>query len=74
MNEYGALIADISDAQASRLGIRRGDVILQMNRTRIRNADDAAAFFGSLRGEGRIVLYLERNGGYGTRTLYWTGR
>jgi serine protease Do len=69
----GAFIADISEALASELGLQRGDVILQMNRTRIRSADDAATFFGSLRGSGRIVLYLERNGGYGQRNLYWRG-
>jgi serine protease Do len=69
----GALVDDISDELARQLGLRRGDVILQMNRVRIRTADDAARFFGSLSGEGRIVLYLERGGSYGTRTLYWRG-
>jgi len=71
---YGALIADISNDLAGRLGLRRGDVILQMNRTRIASADDAAAFFDSLTGrEGRVVLLLERNGAYGSRVLYWRG-
>jgi S1-C subfamily serine protease len=73
VSQDGALIADISDELAQELGLRRGDVILQMNRTRIRSADDAAAFFGGLTGSGRIVIYLERDGGYGTRNLYWRG-
>jgi len=70
----GALITDISAELASRLGLQRGDVILQMNRSRIQSADDAADFFESLTGrQGRVVLYLERNGSYGTRSLYWRG-
>jgi serine protease Do len=74
-SEDGALIDDISDELARQTGLRRGDVILQMNRSRIRSADDAATFFDALpRGrQGRIVLYLERNGNYGTTNLYWRG-
>jgi serine protease Do len=72
-SSYGAMIADISDELSARLGLRRHDVILQMNRTRIRSADDAAAYFRSLSGSGRVVLYIERNGSYVTRTLYWRG-
>ena len=33
----------------------------------------ARPFFGGLTGSGRIVIYLERDGGYGTRNLYWRG-
>ncbi len=73
LNADGALIADISEELTRQLGLRRGDVIIQMNRSRIRSADDAATFFDSLRGEGRIVLYLERDGRYGTTNLYWRG-
>lgn len=73
VSEDGALITDISPELSRQLGLERGDVILQMNRLRIRSADDAAAFFDSLRGSGRIVLYLERNGSYGTTNLYWRG-
>ncbi len=70
----GALIVDIAAESARDLGIRAGDVIVQMNRTRIRSADDAARFFQSLTGrEGRVIVYLERNGQLGTRNLYWRG-
>ncbi|MDX1646081.1 MAG: trypsin-like peptidase domain-containing protein [Longimicrobiales bacterium] len=73
-NERGALIADISDELSAQLGLRRGDVIVQMNRTRIQTADDAARFFESLPGrQGRIVVWVERNGQLGTRSLYWRG-
>lgn len=74
VSEDGALITNISSELASRLGLAPGDVIRQMNRSRIRTADDAATFFESLTGQqGRVVLYLERNGSYGTRSLYWRG-
>jgi S1-C subfamily serine protease len=72
-SEDGALIENISSELTRQLGLRRGDVIIQMNRSRIRSADDAAAFFDSLRGEGRIVVYLERNGQLVTTNLYWRG-
>jgi serine protease Do len=74
-SEDGALVDGISAELTRQIGLRRGDVILQMGRTRIRSADDAAAFFDALpRGrQGRIVLYLERNGNYGTTNLYWRG-
>ncbi|MEM7415969.1 MAG: trypsin-like peptidase domain-containing protein [Gemmatimonadota bacterium] len=69
----GALITDIGRELASRIPLREGDVIVQINRARIRSADDAARFFDSLRGEGRIVVLVERNGSYGTTNLYWRG-
>lgn len=72
-SSYGAMITDISDELSARLGLQRDDVILQMNRTRIRSADDAARYFRSLEGNGRVILYIERNGSYGTRTLYLRG-
>jgi len=74
VSQDGALVTEISPELASRLGLRNGDVIIQMNRTRIRSADDAARFFEGLTGQrGRVVVYLERKGSLGTRTLYWRG-
>jgi serine protease Do len=73
-SESGALIADISAELTSRTRLQAGDVIIQMNRARIRSADDAAAFFDALTGqEGRIVLYLERDNNFYTTSLYWRG-
>lgn len=74
ISEDGALIVSIAPESARTIGIQAGDVIVQMNRTRIRSADDAARFFQSLTGrEGRVIVYLERNGQLGTRNLYWRG-
>jgi serine protease Do len=73
-SDDGALITNISEDLSARLGLRIGDVIRQMNRTRIRSADEAAAFFESLTGQqGRVVLTLERGGSYYTTNLYWRG-
>ena len=69
----GALIDDVTEQFSRQTGLQRGDVILQINRSRIRTADDAKEYFDGLQGSGRIVVYLERNGSYGTRTLYWRG-
>jgi len=68
----GALIADISGELQAQLGLLPGDVIVQINRTRVQSAEDAAAVFESLRGTGRIVMYFERNGDYSMRNFYWS--
>ena len=68
----GALITDISGDLQAQLGLRPGDVIVQINRTRVQSAEDAAAIFESLRGTGRIVMYFERNGDYNMRNFYWS--
>ena len=68
----GALIADISGELQNQLGLRSGDVIVQINRTRVRSAEDAASVFESLRGTGRIVMYFERNGDSSYRSALFT--
>ena len=43
-----------------------------MNRARVGSAEDAARIFENLRGQGSAVrIYVERNGGYVARDLYW---
>lgn len=73
VSQDGALITGISSQLGGQLGLEVGDVIVQMNRVRIRSAEDAAEYFRSLRGSGRIVLYIERDGDLRTRNLYWRG-
>ena len=70
-SEEGALIADIPGQLSGQLGLRTGDVLLQVNRTRVRSAEEAAQVFGSIRGTGRIRLWFERNGGVMARDFYW---
>lgn len=71
-SQDGALIAGISTELQGQLGLRAGDVIVQINQARIRSAEEAAQAFDALRGTGRIVLYFERNGDYNMRNFYWS--
>jgi S1-C subfamily serine protease len=70
-SEEGALIASISDRLVQQLGLRKGDVLVQINRTRVSSAEQAAKIFDSLEGQGSVRLYFERNGGYVVRDFYW---
>jgi serine protease Do len=60
--DAGALITGISPSLSRSLGLARGDVILQINNTRISNAEDAARAIRELRGGMRVRIYFERNG------------
>ena len=58
----GALIFNVSDRVAGDLGIQRGDVIIGINRTPIRTAEDAAQALNYYGGRGVIQLFFERGG------------
>jgi serine protease Do len=58
----GALIFNVSDRVASDLGIQRGDVVIQVNRTRIKSAEDAAQALNYYGGRGPIRMFVERDG------------
>jgi len=59
-SDQGALIVGLSDA-ARQLGLREGDLILQINRMRVSSAEEAARMLGQLTGTG-VVMYVEREG------------
>lgn len=59
-SEQGALIVGLSEA-ARQLGLREGDLILQINRVRVSSAEEAARMLGQLTGTG-VVMYVEREG------------
>ncbi|HEX4469549.1 MAG TPA: trypsin-like peptidase domain-containing protein [Gemmatimonadaceae bacterium] len=61
-SSQGALVFNVSDRVASDLGIQRGDVIVQVNRTRIKTAEDAAQALDYYGGRGPIRMFLERDG------------
>ena len=61
-SESGALIAGISAELSSVLGLARGDVIVQINNTRIATAEDAARILRGLRAGQRVRFFFERNG------------
>lgn len=71
VSEDGALVASISERMATQLGLARGDVLVQINRLRVRSAEDVADVFQRLRGPGSLRIYLERNGQYVARDFYW---
>jgi serine protease Do len=60
-SERGALIFRIADALAQSTGLRRGDVIVAMNRRYIRSADDVNEVIENLRSRQPVRLYFERD-------------
>lgn len=60
----GALIVRAGASNAAELGIEPGDVIVQINQTRITSAQDAARALDYYAGRGVIRMILERGGQY----------
>jgi serine protease Do len=69
--ETGALILKIERDLETRIGLRAGDVILQINRRRVESAEQAAAVLR--RASGSVAIYLERNGEVIVRRLLFRG-
>jgi S1-C subfamily serine protease len=68
-NNQGVLVADVTPGNsAAESGIRRGDVIAEMNRTLINNMWDYQRLLGSVK-KGASVLFLVKRGG---STIYLT--
>jgi serine protease Do len=58
----GALIFNVSERVANDLQIQRGDVIVRINRTGIRGAEDVAQALNYYGGRGPIQMVFERDG------------
>ena len=58
----GALVQTVTQRVAEQLGIQAGDVILQINRVPITDAESAARALDYYAGRGAIVMYIEREG------------
>ena len=58
----GALIYRVSDRISDALGVQAGDVIVQVNRTVVNDADAAAQALNYYGGRGPIRMYFERGG------------
>ena len=69
----GALVVAISELLARRTGLARDDVILAVNNTRVRTAQDAAAALRRTQRAGRPFVLLFERGGRVVRTglLEW---
>jgi serine protease Do len=59
---HGAVIYSVTQRVSDELGIRSGDVILQVNRTPVASADQAAQALNYYSGRGLIRMYFEHNG------------
>jgi serine protease Do len=58
----GAVIYKVTDRVSQELGLQAGDVIVQVNRTPIASADEAAKAIDYYGGRGPIQLYFEHAG------------
>lgn len=56
----GAYVQNVSVRVSAQIGLAQGDVIVQVNRTRITSAEDAAQALNS--GRGVVLMYVERQG------------
>lgn len=70
ISERGALIVGISDYVTRITGLRRGDLIVQINRSRIGSADDVAELLDYFSGRGAIRVYYERDGRLFSSSFY----
>jgi len=61
-SEQGALVYGIGEGAQRSTGLRAGDVIVQVNRTRIARAEDAQEVFRRAQGGNAIRVYVERAG------------
>jgi serine protease Do len=61
-SQSGALVYNVSERVAREIDIQPGDVIVQINRTRITSADEAARALEYYGGRGYIRMWYERQG------------
>ena len=61
-SERGALVYRASERIVEEIGIQPGDVIVQVNRAPVQNAEDAARAIDAYGGRGVVRLYFERGG------------
>ncbi len=59
---WGALVYKVSDVIAQQTGIQQGDVILQINNTPVRSAQDAARAIDEYGGRTYLRLVIDRQG------------
>jgi serine protease Do len=71
-NVRGALVTNVDqDSNAADAGLRAGDVVIEINRQPVRNADEAVALSEKAKGD-RILLRVWRRGEGGGGMLYLT--
>jgi serine protease Do len=68
--ERGALIYNVGDDAQRATGLRPGDVIFQINRQSVRNAEDLRRVFAAAAGREPVTVWFERGGMVGRTTFY----
>jgi serine protease Do len=71
-SEKGALIVSLSEI-AREIGLREGDLILQINRTPVESAAEAARLLQRMAGRGPVRVVFERQGRVGSVHFYVNG-
>lgn len=69
-SERGALIVALPETAARDLGLRAGDLIVQINRVPIDSAEDAARVLRAVAGRGGVRLFFEREGRLMSRAFH----
>jgi serine protease Do len=69
-SDHGALVYDMPDEMQEATGLRSGDVILQINRVRVRSADDLRGAFSAATGSSAVTVWFEREGRLGRTAFY----
>lgn len=69
-SEAGALIYGIGAQAQQSTGLRQGDVIIQINRSPVRRAEEVQEFFRQAQGSNAIRVYVERGGTVGWTDFY----
>jgi serine protease Do len=60
--QSGALIVTVGSNTAQEIGVQTGDVIVQINRTPVRSAEDVAKAIDYYSARGAITMFVERSG------------
>lgn len=69
-SEAGALIYEIGPETQGATGLQPGDVIFQINRQRVRDADDLRRSLRSAEGGGAVTVWFERRRMVGRSSFY----
>jgi serine protease Do len=69
-SDRGALIYDIPPEIEQATGLRSGDVIVQINRSRVQTAEDLRRAFGAAAGGSAVTVWFERGRRLGRTAFY----
>jgi serine protease Do len=62
LTDYGVMVREVGDGAAQRGGIRRGDVILMIDRVRVRDAAHFERVMEGLRTDRPVAVLVQRSG------------